>query len=438
MPTTPTGATLSDRLLTDEHIDEEDWRYSPLSSERIADYLTPARLAQLLRAADMGDTRAYLTLAEELERRDLHYRAVITQRKSAVSQLTPEVVPASKSARNERVAREVRQLFGAPEFRRLIFDLLDAISKGYSVVEILWETTERQWRPREYRWRRPQLFRVHPVSLRGYRLDDYTYEGKPLPPYKFAIHEANLISGPAVQGGLARVCMGAYLAKSYTVRDLMRFLEVYGIPARIGRYPENAPKEYRKKLFAMVKKIGTDAAAVLPENMIVEFLEHQKSGDTDGFLRTVDYWNREISKVGVGQTSSIDGKAGGSYKADMHHKGVRLDIAAHDALHAASTVARDIVAPFVGFNFGWETPLPEIRLTVPQPENVLAWMQAVGLAVDRGHRVAAREVDEKLGVTPPVDDEAVLEPAAMPSMPAPSPPGEQDGADQGEPEGDGE
>ena len=57
--------------------------------------LTPERLSQILREAEFGDPFLYLELAEEMEEKDLHYLAVLSTRKQAVSQLDLEVRPAS-------------------------------------------------------------------------------------------------------------------------------------------------------------------------------------------------------------------------------------------------------------------------------------------------------------------------------------------------------
>lgn len=426
MPESPTGQTVTPSELTRDNYDPDDWKYSPTQYEGVARFLTPVRLGQLLRDADQGDVIAYLTLAYEMERRDLHYRAVISQRKNVISQLVPEVVPASDNARDETVAKDVRHLVTEPKFRRLLFHLMDGVAKGYSIVKIKWETSESQWWPGGYEWRDQRLFRVDPLSLRVYRLEDYSRDGEALSEHGYIIHEAMLASGPALQNGLARPVMPSYLCKSYTVRDLMTFLQVYGIPVRLGRYPTTAGPEYRSKLLAAMRMLGAGGYGAIPEDMNIELLPSQKGGESQTFLGTAEYWDRQTSKGVLGQTSSVEGKAGGSYKADSHHKGVRLDIAAHDALDVIGTVLEQLIAPYVAFNYGAETVVPSVRLTVPQPEDLAAWFQALAIAVDRGHQVARREIDRRLGTTPPVDGEEVLEAAAVPAMAAPPPPNTAD------------
>ena len=60
--------------------------------------LMPARLGALLRAAEEGDAVRYLELAEDMEEKDLHYRAVLSARKLTVAQLPVTVDAASDDA----------------------------------------------------------------------------------------------------------------------------------------------------------------------------------------------------------------------------------------------------------------------------------------------------------------------------------------------------
>lgn len=56
-------------------------------TDEVAAGLTPARLAKLLREAAAGNHDSYLTMAEEMEERNLHYYAELSKRKLAVSRL---------------------------------------------------------------------------------------------------------------------------------------------------------------------------------------------------------------------------------------------------------------------------------------------------------------------------------------------------------------
>ena len=82
-----------------------------------------------------------------MEEKDLHYLSVLGTRRRQVSQLNVTVEPADDSAEAERDAELVRSYISRDELADELFDLLDAVGKGFSVSEIVWEQSERQWMP---------------------------------------------------------------------------------------------------------------------------------------------------------------------------------------------------------------------------------------------------------------------------------------------------
>ncbi len=123
--------------------------------------LTPERLTEILREAEFGDPFLYLELAEEMEEKDLHYLAVLSTRKQSLAQLRPFVRAASDQADDVRAADLVREMLtdGALALdENVLFDMLDALGKGYSASEIIWDTSGREWFPRRLLWRDPRWF----------------------------------------------------------------------------------------------------------------------------------------------------------------------------------------------------------------------------------------------------------------------------------------
>jgi phage gp29-like protein len=108
--------------------------------------LTPEKLIAIQREAEAGDPYLYLELAEEMEEKDLHYLAVISTRKQAVAGAEIIVTPASEAAEDLRAADLVRDfvLGGAFDLEGVLFDILDAVGKGFSATEIIWDTAGRE------------------------------------------------------------------------------------------------------------------------------------------------------------------------------------------------------------------------------------------------------------------------------------------------------
>jgi phage gp29-like protein len=244
------------------------YRHSEASS------INPTRLGRLLRASDDGDTDAYFTLCQEIEERDSHWDTVLRARKQAVSGAELHVAAATDKRKDTKVADAVRLLIAEPIFEGLAFDLLDGLGKGISLVEITWDTNGKNgtpWRPSAYDWREQRHFTWDVETLSTPLLKtDANPNGEPLAPYKWAIHTPKLRSGPARRAGLSRSAVVIWLLKSLTVRDLMAFMESYGMPIRIGKYGPDATPDQINELKTAVCNIGTDAGGVMPMSMDIE------------------------------------------------------------------------------------------------------------------------------------------------------------------------
>ena len=143
--------------------------------------LTPERLTGILQQAEFGDPYLYLELAEEMEEKDLHYLAVLGTRKNAVAQLDLIVRAASSGADDQRAAAMVREMIcdGPIQLDSVLFDVLDAVGKGFSATEIMWDTSGREWFPAQLKWRDPRWFAFDWIS--GEEILVRTLKGETIP-----------------------------------------------------------------------------------------------------------------------------------------------------------------------------------------------------------------------------------------------------------------
>jgi phage gp29-like protein len=394
-------------------------------NEPVASGLTPERLARVLRqsAEPGGDTREYLTLAEEIEEREPHYRAVITTRKLALRAIPPVIEAASTDKVDVDIADAVRKLVATPAFRSSIVDLCDGLSKGYSVVEMLWTTSATRWSIGGFAWRDPRMFQFDRITGMHLRLrEDGNIDGVPLQPAKFVVHVPKLKSGQPIRGGLARVAMWMFMLKSFSLKDWMNFLDVYGIPWRIGKWHPGASREDKSALLRAVANIASDGAAIIPEAMIIELLETRGSKATDAFEKLCKYLDMLMSKLVLGQTTTTDAVSGG-HAVSKEHQEIRRELVAADADELSATIQRDMIEPFVFYNFGMpKNGMPLFTLPVIEPEDIKATMEVLTEFVDRGGRVSEAEVRDRIGFSDPDADEIVLRPLSAGRAAAEQPP----------------
>jgi len=391
--------------------------YQAWSTDTVSTSLDPARLRAILNAAATGDAREYLTLAEEMEEKDPHYAAVLGTRKRAASGLPVAVEAASEAPRDEEIAEAVRQLVKAPAFGDMLDDLLDAIGKGYSVVEPLWEYRDGKLWPKSYEHRDPRWFQFDRVTGKRLQLLDATGQGTELPPNRLIVHTPRLKSGLPIRGGVARLVAVSYMCKSYSLKDWMRYSELFGMPLRIGRYGPNAKPDDIAVLRRAVAQLAADAAAILPEGMKIDFEEiANAAGGAELFERLAEWLDKQVSKAVLGQTMTTDDGSSQS-QANVHNE-VRKDILKADAKQLATTINRDLVHAFVDLNFGPQTAYPEVVLQVTEPEDLKALADALGPFIDRGLQVEASAILGKFGLPAPADGALLLRPVGGALPPA--------------------
>lgn len=385
----------------------------PVWSETVISGLDPVGLAEVLRQAARGYPDRFFTLAEEMEERDMHYRSVLATRKLAITGVEPIIVAASQDKEDETIADAVREVVETPQFLDdYLSDLLDALPKGYSLVETIWDRQAKEYWPAEYRWRDQRHFVIDQVDGRTLRMKDGTFSGGvDLPPYIFSIHRPKLKSGLPVRGGLARLAAWAFLFKSYTLKDWMAFLEVYGMPLRVGKFGRGSSIDDRRVLLQAVRDISTDAAAIIPKEMEIEFVEVAGGTGNGLFSAKAEYLDKQISKGVLGQTMSTDD--GASLSQAQVHERVRHDIARADARQLAVTANRDLIRPYVDLNFGPRDKYPTLVIPVTEAEDIKALAEVIAKLVPLGLELSMPKTRERLGFEDPEDGDALFKAMAL-------------------------
>ncbi|MCX8016387.1 MAG: DUF935 domain-containing protein [Rhodocyclaceae bacterium] len=392
------------------------WQWRPLAS------MTPAMVADVLRRAAMGDAHDFLLAADDIAEKDLHYRAVLQTRTLAVMGLPIEIAPADETPQARRAADLVRDAVAPGDLVRLIGHLMEAVAKGYAVAEIVWETSGSLWYPRAILPREAHWFTFDRDTGRLLRLVDGSAEGQEIPPYRAILHQPPLSSGIPLLGGVARSALWAWVFKSYALRDWARFCELFGQPIRVGKYHQGASPEDVAVLKQAAFSLGSDAAAVIPQEMALELIESgSKSASAELYHKLIDYLDRQVSKAVLGQTMTTDD--GASLAQAKVHAEVRADILRADARAMEATLTRDLIAPIVRLNVGEDAPLPRLVLRVEEPEDMAALADQVVKLTQAGMPIPQAWVRERFGIPEVADGEAVLNPTQS-GQPGTNPTGE--------------
>ncbi|ODR93535.1 hypothetical protein AUC70_11770 [Methyloceanibacter stevinii] len=386
------------------------------------DGLDPVRLASILREADQGDPLRYLELAEQVEEKDPHYVGVLGTRKRSVAQIEIGVDAAGDDQASIDHADMVREWLKRDELQDELFHILDAVGKGFSATEIIWDTSAGQWRPERLEWRDPRWFSFSRADGRTPLLRDNEGD-KPLPPFKFIVATITAKSGLPIRSGLARLVAWAWMFKAYTQRDWSIFTQTFGQPVRVGKFDANATPKDKDTLYRAVASIAGDCAAIIPASMEIDFIESKNVGQgAQLYKERCDWLDQQVSKAVLGQTATTDAIAGG-HAVGQEHRQVQEDIERADARALSAILNRDLVRPWIDLEFGPQKAYPRLVIARPDEEDLSMAADTLQKLVPLGFRVSMQEVRDKFGWSEPNEgDEVLTAPAAQqPLAPAGEP-----------------
>lgn len=387
--------------------------------------LTPSKLAQILDAAEQGDVVAQYELFEDIEEKDGHVFAEMDKRRRAVSQLDWQIVPPDKPTAKEKANTEALQalMAGLDDFELMLFDVTDAIGKGFACLEFDgWHRVDGDWLPKGIDHRPQTWFQLmrgkrQEIRLRG------AAGGEALQPFGWITHIHKAKSGYLERSALFRVLVWAYLFKNYSVGDLAEFLEIYGIPMRVGKYPGGATEKEKLTLLRALAQLGHSAAGIIPIGMEMDFL-NAAEGDPAAFKLMIDWCERTQSKAILGGTlTSGTGDGTNTNALGNVHNEVRLDLRDSDAKQLAATISRDLIYPIAvlnGLADSWKR-CPRLAFQTQEPEDLKAYADSLPALVKMGFKIPRQWAQEKVAIPEPAEGEEILQAAAAPAaLPAPA------------------
>lgn len=366
-----------------------------------ADGLTPARLASIHRAAANGNPLAWLELAEDIEERDLHYLSVLGTRRRAIAQLPINVASASDDKEHVRHKDFIVEWLQEGVLELALFDMGDAIGKGYSVLETDWESTPEAVLPKAFDYRPQRWFDLDLFDGETVMLSEGVTRER-LSPHKFIVHYHKAKSGLAIRSGLARVASWAWMYKAFTANDWAIFTQNYGMPTRVGKFDRAASDADKEVLWRAVANIAGDCAAIIPKEMEIEFISVDKGTGTPGQLyeRRADWLDRQISKLVLGQTTTTDAVSGGHAVA-QEHRLVQEDLERADAKLFSASLTKQLVPLIIALNFGPQAKYPRINIGRPDEVPLKDVVDAVQKLGPLGLEVEASEIRDRLGLSEP-------------------------------------
>ncbi|QRK80172.1 DUF935 domain-containing protein [Shewanella sp. LZH-2] len=375
--------------------------------------LTPASAASILLSAEQGDLIAQCELAEDIEEKDGHLFAELDKRKRALLGVDFYLVPPRNPSAQEKQDTEYLQemLEEGNWLKSLIKSMSDAILKGFSMHELAWSRELGEWFIEVPEYRDPSWFMTHPDHRNELRLRDSSVEGAELWPFGWIKHIHPAKSGYVSRSGLVRQLIWPFIFKNYSVRDLAEFLEIYGLPLRIGQYPAGANDAEKRALLNAVMSIGHNAGGIMPKGMVMDF-HSAATGQADPFELMMTWAEKTMSKVILGGTltTQADGKSSTNALGNVHNE-VRQELRDADLALIAETLTRDLIAPLYALNcksYHSHRRHPRLVFDTTEAEDLRALAYPLRAFVSMGMQIPQNWLHEKTRIPKPANGEAVL------------------------------
>lgn len=335
----------------------------------------------ILRSAESGETKRLFELYRDIISGHAHTQGEFGKRKLAVVGEPLVIVPQDQEDEVSVAHCKAVQdhLSGLPNWIDFLAHNLDSTLYPVSVTERSYRQSFRNgWRYEiESLEVVPHIFLKWDdgtLSIQNTD-DDGRWLGTYYPPElrTHIIHRGHLLTSvPDWWGGPMRALVFWWLFATMDRDWWARFLDRYGAPFLVGRYPEEdeGARWSLQDAFSSASKL---LGLVISNETEVEMHKADASNSGDAFEAFHNVANREISKLIIGQTSSSDiqksnlGDSQGRAQAE-----VRDDIRKFDAVMLGLMVRNQILAPLWRIN-GWTTPLATVSFgAVPIEEAAIS------------------------------------------------------------------
>jgi phage gp29-like protein len=380
--------------------------------------MTPDRLGAVMRAADNGSTLEWQIVAGQVELMFTHYQAVLGKRRRSIVQQPITVTAASDDPAHIEHANFVRDWIATETLQRALFDMTDAIGRGYSVSEILWETKPGCVRPKTILFREARHFEVSWEDGETLWLRD-AGGFVDLAPHKFIVHRHKSLSGLLMRSGLHRSIAMLWLFGQYTQRDWTLFVQGYGLPIRLGKYGPAASDTDKAVLRRAVFSIAGDVAAIIPDSMSMEFIKDtDRAAGAKLYEARMDWFNREASKLVLGSTAGVEAIAGG-HAVGQEHRASEQDVVKFDSALLCATLIPQVIETMIAWTFGPQAKYPALQIGQPDQVPLKDVIAGVADLAGAGLKVKASEIRDRLGLTQPEPGDETI--GGIPPAPEPKP-----------------
>lgn len=408
-----------------------DQRLSPVPVD-----FDPSTLGWILEEGARGNLVLQNELFNTMEDSWDRLRSNLNKLKNVVCKLPLNLQPWAEKGRDPTPSALEKAAFvehvlhrqkGAPwegrlNFTGTLYELLDAVARGVSVLEIDWTVENGRYVPsgtRRVPWSclgfEQRLTTTDPGALRLFpdrdphrprRFDEF--------PHKFLVGIYRAKSGHIAETAQLRALAHLWLGRMLGWEWMATKAELFGLPIRWATYDPNAPQSQIDQISDMLRNMGTAAWGAFPAGTELQILNGSVpgvAGLSEPTERLIYLANRACDLLFLGQTLTSQEGGSGSYALGSVHREVEQDLYENYATFALSVFNDQLIPSIIALNWGSaeEVPFLEVELSRPQKDRDIVERDKL-LFVDMGLPVSKQWLYDRHKVPAPGPDEDLFTP----------------------------
>lgn len=348
--------------------------------------------------------------------RDDHVKSSLTQRIHAVIARPWEVRPGGKRAIDKAAADFLEEQIKALNWDSITEKMLYGVFYGHAVGEVLWRIDGNRLAIGDIKVRDRRRFGYDGNGRLRMRTMG-NYDGELLPDRKFWHFATGADHDDAPYGlGLAHWLYWPVWLKRNGLKFWAVFLEKFGQPTAVGKFPSGTSELDQNKLLAALQAIQRDSAIIFPQGMEAELLEATRSGTADHAAFT-SMLNAAILVITIGQTASTQGTPG-KLGNDEEQGEVREDITRADADLISMSFNATVAKWLTEYNFPGAR-LPQVWRIMDEEEDLDTRSQRDERIAGIGYKPTLKYITDTYGGE--WTEQAEPPPAAIPDKNAVAP-----------------
>jgi hypothetical protein len=248
-------------------------------------------------------------------------------------------------------------------FEDALYNALDAVGKGISVLEVTWEQADEGILPRCAHVLHPSRYAWNSAGNEiglAQASDGANSTWSPFPPGQFWCGFWHARTGAPGQTAMLRCLAPYWCGITFGWEWLLNNAQIFGVPLRWATYDANRP-ELLPKLSEMLANLGSAGWAAFPQGTTMDFKEAVSRATDNPQVMIQTMADKACDLLILGQEASGESKTAGlGNGASNLHGSVRADRLQDAAQWCADLLNYQLVPAILRLNYGDEGMAPVI------------------------------------------------------------------------------